>query len=515
MISDVRELENDPLSYLENGGCEVCSLDYDEHRRWGMTDFDRLKADVIDQDMCMQCGICVGICPVNVLEMVDDLHPLPTLVSDGACINCTLCVRACPREHEHAIEYSIPLFGRMPEAYELSGVVKETYAGHIVDRELWTAAAGGGLVSGLTIYLLEKKIVDGVIMCGMSETEPWKAIPKIVHTREEMLVNTSSHYVTVPINQILQVIRRKPEKRYALVGTACHINGIRNMQFAPGDGREMVKQIELTIGLMCGGNRIPKYTRHLLNDMKITDTDDVTKFSYRGGASGSATAHLRNGEVRSTQGHFGSDIRRLDPLHEAGGCTLCIDFFANLADITIGDYMRKLSVGFARSDLGVQVMQGAAKAGHIDIDPIAYGFDSRRQDRHRHDVKKRVAYTLIDNKKSNGLPYPNYGFWFRDPMPYWRSDFDRRFFIFLRWLAKQRWFRAIYRCLPIRLQWGFGVIWASRQLFSKEETWPNWSGFFGKLPSLGKSEITNELLDKVLARQSKARAEAGLSKDDG
>lgn len=504
-------MQHQTITLLEEGECSVCSLDFDEHRRRGMTDFDRLKADVIDQDMCMQCGTCVGACPVDVLEMSEGLHPLPQLKAAGACINCTLCVRACPREHEHAMEYSAPLFGRMPEPYELSGIVKETYAGHITDRVLWKAAAGGGLVSGLTIYLLEEKLVDGVIMCGMSKTEPWKAIPKIVRTRQEMLVNTSSHYVTVPINELLQQIRAEPDKRYALVGTSCHINGIRNLQFAPGEGPEMVKQIVLTIGLMCGGNRTPSYTRHLLKDMGVTNPDEVTKFSYRGGASGSATAHLENGQVRSTQGHFGSDIRRLDPMHEAGGCTLCIDFFANLADITIGDYMRKMSVGFARSDLGVKTMRGAAEAGYIDIDPIAYGFDSRRQDRHRHDVKKRVAYTLIDNKQRNGLPHPNYGAWARDPRPYWRSNFDRRFFIFLRWLAKQPWFRAVYRCLPIRLQWGFGVIWASRQLFSKEETWPNWSGFFGKLPTLGRSEITEERLDKVLDMQRKSRAEAGLN----
>lgn len=498
---------NQPVIQLEQGGCNICSLNFEEHRNRGQTDFDRLKADVIDPDMCMQCGVCVGVCPVNVLEMSEGLHPLPQLVNGGTCINCTLCVRACPREHEHAMEYSAALFGRMPEPYELSGVVQQTYAGHINDPELWKAAAGGGLVSGLTLYLLDNKLVDGVIMCGMSEREPWKAIPKIVRTRQEMLVNTSSHYVTVPINQLLQQVRTEPDQRYALVGTSCHINGIRNMQFAPDDGPEMVRQIILTIGLMCGGNRTPSYTRHLLRDMGVANPDDVTKFSYRGGASGSATAHLKNGEVRSTRGHFGSDIRRLDPIHEAGGCTLCIDFFANLADITVGDYMRKMSVAFARSELGVEVIQNAAHAGYIDIDPIAYGFDSRRQDRHRHDVKKRVAYTLIGNKRQKGLPHPNYSAWFRDPRPYWRSELDRRFFIFLRWLAKQPWFRAIYRRLPIRLQWGFGVIWASRQLFSKEETWPNWSGFFGPLPSLGKSEITDETLDKVLAMQRKARDE--------
>ncbi|MBI3913544.1 MAG: Coenzyme F420 hydrogenase/dehydrogenase, beta subunit C-terminal domain [Chloroflexi bacterium] len=490
---------NPPLKFLDEN-----ALDFQDHRRQGMTDFDRLVADVVDQDLCLQCGVCVGICPVACLEMRGEEHPLPALVQGRECVDCTLCVRACPREHEYLEEYSIKLFGRAPTPDELAGAVKETYGGHMTDRRIWKSAAGGGLISGLSIYLLESGRVDGVIMCGMSETEPWKVIPRIVRNRDEMLANTSSHYVTVPINQILQQIRLEPHKKYALVGSGCHINGIRNAQFAPDPGPEMVKQIIFTMGLMCGGNRVPGYTLQLLRDMGINEPREVTKFSFRGGAGSSAIAALKNGEVRGTLGHFGSDIRRLDPLYESGGCTLCIDFFANLADITIGDYMQKMSIAFVRSDLGVEVMHGAIEKGYVDVDPTIYDFDGNRHDRIRHNVKKRVTFTLIDDRKRKELPHPDYGASYRDPSSYWRSEFDRRFFLLLRWLAKQRWFRAFYTRLPVRLQWGFGVVWASRQLFAGE-TWPNWSGLFGKITSGKKTEITDQVLDKVLERQRKTR----------
>lgn len=475
------------------------------------TDFDRLRAEVIDQHICLQCGACVGVCPVECIDFVGELQPLPALVPDRKCVDCGLCLEACPREHEFIEEYSEPLFGRTPEPFELAGALRETYSGHATDREVWRAAAGGGLVSGLSIFMLESGLVDGVIMCGMSSAEPWRVEPKIVTTREEVQANASSHYVTVPLLRMLRQTRGQPRKRYALVGSGCHVNAIRNLQLGSAGGAESVSQIMFTIGLMCGGNRVPAYTRQLLADMGVDDVHEVASFSFRGGEGSSAVASLKTGEVRQTRGHFGSDIRRLDPLYEAGGCTLCIDFFANLADVTVGDYTQKQSVLFVRSETGANVVSEAVAAGYVDLDPTVYDFDGRRQDRIRHDMKKRVAFTLLDQAKRSGRPHPNYGASSRDPVSYWRSDLDRRFFLLVRWLAHLSIVRRLYQRIPIRLQWGFGVLWAGRQLYARE-TWPSWSGFFGKLPTTSaRSSTSDAVLERVLARQRAARANVSRS----
>lgn len=46
---------------------------------------------VVDQDACVACGLCTGVCPPNALEITPDvLRVLPH------CSTCGWCVPYCP-----------------------------------------------------------------------------------------------------------------------------------------------------------------------------------------------------------------------------------------------------------------------------------------------------------------------------------------------------------------------------------------------------------------------------------
>lgn len=47
----------------------------------------------VDEQVCQQCGLCAGLCPVAAIE----LNPFP-VISQGACVLCLQCVRTCPHQ---------------------------------------------------------------------------------------------------------------------------------------------------------------------------------------------------------------------------------------------------------------------------------------------------------------------------------------------------------------------------------------------------------------------------------
>jgi NAD-dependent dihydropyrimidine dehydrogenase PreA subunit len=55
----------------------------------------------IDEARCDLCGACVGVCPVDAMELTE----LKLQIDPETCIDCDLCVIVCPfnaleAEHE-------------------------------------------------------------------------------------------------------------------------------------------------------------------------------------------------------------------------------------------------------------------------------------------------------------------------------------------------------------------------------------------------------------------------------
>lgn len=54
-----------------------------------------------DEDMCIDCGACVSLCPVRAIIMEDDWT---VEVKDKECIGCKLCSYSCPTKAIKVIE---------------------------------------------------------------------------------------------------------------------------------------------------------------------------------------------------------------------------------------------------------------------------------------------------------------------------------------------------------------------------------------------------------------------------
>lgn len=46
----------------------------------------------IDRDKCLRCGGCVGVCPVEALELTEN----GVIIDREKCIECGICDNICP-----------------------------------------------------------------------------------------------------------------------------------------------------------------------------------------------------------------------------------------------------------------------------------------------------------------------------------------------------------------------------------------------------------------------------------
>lgn len=49
----------------------------------------------VNQDICIGCGACVGVCPVGALSMNEEGR---AECDEGTCIDCGACISTCPVE---------------------------------------------------------------------------------------------------------------------------------------------------------------------------------------------------------------------------------------------------------------------------------------------------------------------------------------------------------------------------------------------------------------------------------
>ena len=54
----------------------------------------------IDKEACKGCGICIAVCPKNILTFTKDLNqkgvPYPIIIDESKCILCENCMIYCP-----------------------------------------------------------------------------------------------------------------------------------------------------------------------------------------------------------------------------------------------------------------------------------------------------------------------------------------------------------------------------------------------------------------------------------
>ncbi|MHC1596551.1 MAG: Coenzyme F420 hydrogenase/dehydrogenase, beta subunit C-terminal domain [Candidatus Syntropharchaeales archaeon] len=284
--------------------------------------FEDLKAEIIDLGLCAGCGTCAAFC--EAIEMDGDT---PKLVGDCALVRgalkCGTCYNICPKR-SNGDATIIEKFLSKDKVDELFGNYVGIYSVKATNTDIAERAQDGGAVSAIIHYLLSSGSVD----CGIisKRDESWRASPLVITSADDVTKGSGTKYAVSPNVEALGDVIRDEKLRVAIVGTPCQVKGVRNLQstlFEPIEKIEIVN-----IGLFCTENfRYDSFIEYMTprleeGGLKI---NDVTK------------TEITKGKFffRSPKGDVSLKIAELEPIIPTN-CRNCIDFSAELADISVG-----------------------------------------------------------------------------------------------------------------------------------------------------------------------------------
>lgn len=362
--------------------------------------FDDLESEVVSSGLCTHCGTCAGVCPVNALEIKDELGDcIPELTGD--CIECGLCYESCPGKNVDFRELNKRIFNKKYKSP--LGNYNSIYVGHSKDEGIRGSASSGGVVTSILVSLIRKGEIDGAVVVGRSKEHPWKPEVKIARDEKEIIDAAQSKYVLTPVNIILKELKKERGK-YAVVALPCQVHAIRKLEKTEPS---LTKNIRYIIGLYCGNNLHFSATRDMLDRMGVKDIEQVRSIEYRAGEwPGSFKATLKNDKFLSVEKKYFS---YLIPLHLAYRCSLCIDLTNEFSDISVGDCWlpnkTNESTIIVRTPKGIELLNKTS--GEIYFEKIS---EEEVIDMHAHliEYKKKGALTRIKMLTSNRKPAPSY-----------------------------------------------------------------------------------------------------------
>ncbi|TGC08029.1 Coenzyme F420 hydrogenase/dehydrogenase, beta subunit C-terminal domain [Methanolobus halotolerans] len=299
-----------------------------------------IAENVVNNDLCIGCGVCAGICPQQLLVMNFNIHgEYNPFLKQPCSTECGLCMRVCPFNEGNMNETEIgrKLFEKIEgiKYSEETGYYLDSFVGY--SPTFRETSASGGMATWLLAKLLEKSVVDYVI-CVATQDTPEKLFSfQIFEEAESIARSSGSAYYPVELSDMIKTILDKPG-RYAITGLPCFIKAIR---LATTQNQKLKERITVLIGLVCGQMKSKHYTTYLSE--LANAGGKLQRVNYRGKSPDKPASnyyfHCINqygteGKVFWNDGVSEAFVNRW---FTPNACNYCDDVFAELADVSFMD----------------------------------------------------------------------------------------------------------------------------------------------------------------------------------
>ena len=321
--------------------------------------FGHLLAEVVRKDLCVGCGACSAVCPVDSIVMEEGT---PKLVGLCLGITCGICYRNCPRVEFDAEEMDKLVFGRARKEAEAEiGVYRACYAVRAREDETLNRCQDGGAVTAI----LSQFLVDGgecAVVTGLEEGLVWVPKPVVALSKEEVVEGAGTKYTSSPtIVGVDSAVSEYAKGKLAVVGTPCQVRALRKIETNVYSDVKIADAVALNIGLFCMETFSHSSLMEFLKKEGV-DASKVTKFDIKRGRfiayqDGEAVYKAKLSKVKEF-------VRPC--------CHLCDDFSAEFADLSAGNVGSPdgWSTVIVRTERGEAAVRAAEKGDLIEVKPI-------------------------------------------------------------------------------------------------------------------------------------------------
>lgn len=296
--------------------------------------FGHLKRDIIKPGICTLCGACAASCESIAIE-----DEQPRLI--GKCTACGVCYNQCPR----TITTEEGLIGKIRNAYSARTAIPGL------------KGQDGAVVTSMLAYGLEEGLIDCAIVTVKSDEEPWKPVPVIAKTYDEIVEAAGSIYShSMTIEPLMSAVKQGM-RSIAFVGTSCNIDAVYKMQKSPYGFLHMFMRANiLKMGLFCMDTFSYEGIREFVLN-KGMRLEDIEAMKIRKGRM----------EMQTPEELKVFDLVELDP-YRSSSCKYCTDLTAENADLSFGGVgtSRNWTTVLARSGLGYELFNEAVDNGYIE-----------------------------------------------------------------------------------------------------------------------------------------------------
>jgi len=325
--------------------------------------FSDLKREVIDAGLCTLCGGCTSFCRENKLHAIDIMEGLPDYINEESCLECGICYMICPVTEE--------LNDKLEELYGKGiGKILEVYSARSTDENILKVCCDGGVATSLLNYLLDIHYIDGALV--VKRTKGGRSMPILATSYHELLACAGASLATVPnLDEIryystytsllpeLKEIAYGGMENVALTGTPCQTKTVRKMQavnILPSGS------IKFIIGLFC----IENFSFDAISLSKFEET-------IGGRLSDIERVNIKEKMIIEFKDGSRKEIA-LEDLESVArkACIKCKIPFSNIyADISLGGLGSEegYTTVVIRTPEGKRLFEEALEEGHIEIHP--------------------------------------------------------------------------------------------------------------------------------------------------